>query len=319
MIVFDRKISWLRIFFYLKGGVLPRIWKRVFAATIFAEIVTQLFERSYLDASFTFTTLPFSLIGVALGIFLGFRNNSSYDRFWEGRKLWGRMINITRTLTRQMFTLIDPAQAMGDGPEANKARTEMRKEMVFRLIAYLHAFRHHLRDERDFSESSPLLPGTEGEVLSSDPNAPIWVLHRMGERFAEFWRKGWIDPLHLPVLEQSLTTMTDIQGGCERIKKTPIPFAYTVLMHRIVGIYCFTLPFGIHEKVGHLTPLVVLMISYSFFGLDAIGDEIEEPFGKDPNDLPLTTFCNMLERECRTRIEDDNLPEPLGPVNDVLS
>ncbi|MEO1272985.1 MAG: bestrophin family protein, partial [Myxococcota bacterium] len=299
MIVFDRteKITWARIFFMGSGSVFPRIALRVLLATLFAVVVTVAFEYHELIAGtmglelsgkkLTLTTLPFTLIGLALSIFLGFRNNSSYDRFWEGRKLWGRMINLTRTLNRQIFTLVEPDQAISDPAQADKAREVFRHDAVYHLIAYVHAFRHHLRDEKTFPDCAPFLSEDAYARLCRDPNGPIWILHIMGESFRDAWRRGWIDAYHMGVLEQSLLIITDIQGGCERIKKTPIPFAYTILMHRIVGVYCFALPFGIYDTVGVLTPVVVLFISYSFFGLDAIGDEIEEPFGKDPNDRSL--------------------------------
>ncbi|MBH24754.1 MAG: bestrophin [Myxococcales bacterium] len=333
MIIFDRseRISWIRIFLMRRGGVLSRIWLRVLMATLFACLVTAIFHYHLFDEieelqqwlnqdlKLTLTPLPFQLIGLALSIFLGFRNNSSYDRFWEGRKLWGRMINITRTLTRQIFSLIDPAQAIDDPDEALETKARIRRELVYHLVAYVHAFRHHLRDEKDFPDSAPFLPEATHAQLRDEPNGPIWLLHAMGERLHDAWLDGWVNVYHLSMLEQSLTTITDIQGGCERIKKTPIPFAYTILMHRIVGIYCFALPLGIYDTVGLLTPIVVLFISYSFFALDAIGDEIEEPFGYDDNDLSLGAFTTMLEIECRTRLGDDDLPEPAQPVNHVLS
>jgi len=323
MVIFEKK-SWVSMFFTTKGSVIERIWKRVLMATLFALAVTLVFDFELHhgmigERKLTMTPLPFSLIAFALSIFLGFRNNSSYDRFWEGRKLWGRMINITRTLTRQVFSMVEPAHGGLDGDDADEAREAYRKEQVYRLIGYLHAFRHHLRDERDFEDVRPFLPEAEYDRLLTDPNPPIGVLHTMGERFRDVWREGWIESIHVQTLEQSLTTMTDIQGGCERIKKTPIPFAYTALMHRLVGTYCFALPFGLYDTIGDLTPVVVAFISYVFFGLDAIGEETEEPFGYDENDLPLTAFCTMLEIEARARLGEEGLPEPAKPVRQVLT
>lgn len=309
MIVY-KKTSWLKMFFTLKGSIVTHIIWRVVATTLFATVVTLLFDFEVLDAELmSITTLPFSLIGTALAIFLGFRNNSSYDRFWEGRKLWGRMINTTRTYTRQLMTLIDE----------EKAGREFVEQMVYRQIGYLNALRHHLRDEKDFSDCKEFISGEEYQAVITDPNAPIGMLHKMGYELSDAWKRGWIDTFHIPVFESTLALMTDIQGACERIKKTPIPFAYTVLMHRIVGVYCFALPFGIYEKIGDLTPVVVFLISYSFLGLDAIGDEIEEPFGHEPNDLPLSAFCNMLEREARHRLGEEELPEQQVPVDHVLN
>jgi putative membrane protein len=124
--------------------------------------------------------------------------------------------------------------------------------------------------------------------------------------------------MHLPTLEASLTGLTDLQGACERIKSTPIPFSYTTLIHRIVAVYCYGLPFGVVSDTGWFTPLVVLVVSYAFFGLDTVGDEIEQPFGTDANDLPLTAISRMIEVNLRQRIGDTDIPPLLRPVDELL-
>ena len=133
------------------------------------------------------------------------------------------------------------------------------------------------------------------------------------------WSRGWIHPLHVSVLEQSLNTLTDVQGGCERIKSSRIPFSYTTLTHRIVAFYCYGLPFGLVRDLGMLTPVVVLVVSYAFFGLDTIGDEIEQPFGTDDNDLPLDAMARLIEVNLRQRIGETDLPPLLTPVDEFLS
>jgi putative membrane protein len=122
----------------------------------------------------------------------------------------------------------------------------------------------------------------------------------------------------VPVLEASLTTLTDIQGACERIKSTPIPYSYTVLLHRIVAVYCTLLPFGLMDSIKWATPAVVLAISYCFFGLDAIGDELEQPFGVDINDLPLKAISRTIERNLRERL-GEKVPPPVAPARGVLT
>jgi len=131
-------------------------------------------------------------------------------------------------------------------------------------------------------------------------------------------RKRWIHALHVPVIEGSLTAMTDIQGACERIKSTPIPYSYTVLMHRLVAMYCLLLPFGLQDAAGWATPVVVLCISYALFGLDAIGDEVEQPFGVDPNDLPLSSISRTIEGNLRRRIGEPP-PKKYAPRNGIIS
>jgi len=182
------------------------------------------------------------------------------------------------------------------------------------LIGYVVSLKLHLRDELgDLSELAPFLPADELPPLRRETNVPVAILQRLSDQLREAYLEGWVHPLHLPLLENQLTTLTDIQGGCERIKNTPIPFSYTVLIHRIVAVYCFTLPFGIVKTTHLMTPLVVALMAYSFLGLDAVGDEIEDPFGRDINDLPLSQLSRMIERNLRQRLGEEELPPAIQP------
>ncbi len=306
------KRSWFSILFTSRGSALTLIWKRLAVTTGVALLITYLHE-AYGLLHTNLTALPFTLIAVALGIFLGFRNNTSYDRFWEGRKLWGRMVNVSRTLARQILTLPLPSHA---AKREDRAATADSAQLVRLVIAYVHAFRMRLRDERDWSSLASL--GVDVEQLERSTNAPIRILETLAFHFRTWQERGYIDSYLRGTLEASLTEMTGIQGGCERIKSTPIPASYTILIHRIVAVYCFTLPFGIVNAVGMFTPLVVLMISFAFFGLDAVGDEIEDPFGTDINDLPLLALSQTIEANLREMIGDDVPPLP-QPTRNILS
>lgn len=140
----------------------------------------------------------------------------------------------------------------------------------------------------------------------------------MGEAIHTAWQTGHIHDLHVPVLEESLTEMTSVQGACERIKNTPIPYTYNVLIHRIVAVYCLALPFGLLEFAGNLTPIVVALISYAFLGLDAIGDDVEQPFETDDNDLPLHSLSRTIKINLLQLIGETDLPEPVKPIDGVL-
>jgi putative membrane protein len=309
--------NWLEIALTFRGSTLPHTWKRVLFTTAWAGAVT-FFWQSMELSRFSLTVTPFSLIGVAISIFLGFRNNTSYDRFWEGRKLWGRMVNVSRTWARQVLTLIQ-APPDASGPDKARAR-ELAVILVHRQIAYVQALRMHLRDAdwNTWRQLLRYLPEDEALGLEHESNRPAAITHRTGELLAEAWDQGWLHPMHLPTLEDSLTEITGVQGACERIKSTPVPWAYTVLTHRLVFIYCVTLPCGIEDTVGVLTPLVVALVSYAFYGLDAIGDEIEEPFGLDPNDLPLNYLSRMIEVNLRQRLGEEDIPPMIGPHDGVL-
>lgn len=312
MVVRD-KPTWFWVVLTLRGSALRRIWVRLAVTTLLAFIVTEL----YVDFDIfhrSLTTTPFTLIGVALGIFLGFRNNTSYDRFWEGRKLWGRLVNTSRSLTRQLLTLVGPRPLPEGDPEIQATRARL----VYMVIAYVHALRLRLRDEWRPAELAPFLGDAATRELDDQLNRPIAILQGIGDEVRGLWDRGWVDTFHVPVLEASLTDLADIQGGCERIKSTPIPFSYTVLIHRIVALYCVSLPFGIIDTCGIFTPYVVAMVAYAFYGLDAVGDEIENPFGHDANDLPLSALSRMIEVDLRQRLGERDLPPLLTPVDDVL-
>ena len=321
MIILERQ-SWLHQILRVRRAVPRVVRRRVASTTAVALLVTLLHELlGILDSNLT--PLPFTLVGVALSIFLGFRNNTGYDRFWEGRKLWGMLVNVSRSFTRQLLTLVGPRMldaggdhhvAVGEGEELAR----MRHELVYVLIAYVHALRQHLRDEQALVELEGLLPPELQRSLPGELNRPIAILQWMGDRLRMLYDRGWVHPLHLTVLEGSLTQITDIQGACERIKSTPIPASYTVLMHRIVALYCLGLPFGIVDSVGVLTPVVVAIVAYAFYGLDAVGSEVEDPFGFDPNDLPLSALTRTIEINLRQRLGEQQLPPALAPVDGVL-
>ncbi|MCA9656507.1 MAG: hypothetical protein H6712_04495 [Myxococcales bacterium] len=314
MLLLERGHWWKQIA-TVRGTALARVWPRLAVVTVVATVVTVVHE--YVEHPiWGLTTLPFSLVAVALGIFLGFRNNTSYDRFWEGRKLWGQLVNTSRSLARQVQVMVGPQrEEPGVGPD----QAEVQRELVYRVIAYVHALRLHLRDQDRLEELAGLLPDDEREGLRGQLNRPLAILRELGGRLRDLWQQGKVHPMHLPTLEGSLSTLTDIQGACERIKSTPIPSSYTVLIHRIVAVYTFALPFGIVETVGGATPVVVAIIAYAFFGLDAVGEEIEEPFGTDVNDLPLSTLSRMIEINLRQTLGETEVPEVLRPVDGVLS
>jgi ion channel-forming bestrophin family protein len=306
--------SWLKMIFTVRGSALKETWRRITVITILSVMVTVVEKVEGWDV-YTLTLTPFTLIGVALGIFLGFRTNAAYDRYWEGRKLWGAMVNESRSFARQVLTLIAvPEEWQAD---ASTVRG-FQEDLVRRMIAYVHALRHLLRDSDPFDDIQRVLTAEDADALRGQKNVPIAMLQDIELRLQRAWRDGWISAYHLPVLVRRLSNTTDIQGGCERIKNTPIPFTYSVLIHRIVAFYCFFLPFGIVESIGGLTPIVVFMISYAFFGLDEIGDEIEDPFSTEPQDLPLTALCRTIEVNLLQAIGQSDVPPFMKPVDDVL-
>ena len=313
MIVRDRP-SGLKMFLLLRGSILPRILPSLVINTLIATVVT-ISHGDLFELKITLTTIPFSLIGLPIAIFLGFRNTAAYDRFWEGRKLWGEVLLRSRNLSRQCQSLITDATPA----HVRLGLDDVRVRMILRTIAFAHALRHLLRDEAQVPELQKLLLAPEWEQLQQSSNKPDFLMLKMGEDLGRCLKEGRIDSCLAGAIDTTLSAMTAASASCERIKSTPIPFSYTLLLHRTAYLYCFLLPFGLVDSIGFMTPFVVAIVAYTFFGLDALGDEIEEPFGLDANDLPLDAICRTIEINLRESLGDDNLPAPLAPVNYCLT
>jgi putative membrane protein len=313
MILRDRP-SGLRLFLALRGSVLPRILPALIVNIGIATLVTWS-HGDLFRLKITLTMIPFTLIGLPLSIFLGFRNNAAYDRFWEGRKLWGELVLRSRNLARQCLSLIDyPAPA-----QATDGLADARVRMVYRAIAFTHALRDLLRNQPTSPGLKALLLPVEWEQLERAPNRPDFLMQQMGMDLRRCLKEGRIDPCLAASIDATLSALTGAATSCERIKNTPVPFSYSLLLHRTAYLYCFLLPFGLVDSLGFLTPFVVAIVAYTFFGLDALGDEIEEPFGLESNDLPLDAICRAIEIDLRSALCDPDVPAPLAPVNYCLT
>jgi len=313
VIIRDRP-SGLKLFLLLRGSILPRILPALLVNIAIATLVTWL-HGALGDVKITLTAIPFTLLGLPLAIFLGFRNNSAYDRFWEGRKLWGALLLHSRSLARQCLSLIE-------GPDSAHIRNglgDVRVRMVLRGSAFCHALRDALRGLGPDPALAALLAPGELDGLGRAPNKPDYLMQRMGQDLRLSIKEGRIEPCLAANIDTTLSALTGAAAACERIKSTPIPFSYTLLLHRTAYLYCFLLPFGLVDTIGFMTPPVVAIVTYTFFGLDALGDELEEPFGLEHNDLPLNAICRAIEIELRAALGDDNLPPPLAPVDYCLT
>ncbi|WP_317202860.1 bestrophin family protein [Janthinobacterium sp.] len=313
MIVRDRP-SGPRLFLVLRGSVLPRIRLTLFVNILIATLVT-VSHGVLFSQKVTLTTIPFTLIGLPLAIFLGFRNNAAYDRYWEGRKLWGELVHRSRSLSRQCQSLIQ-----GEGPAtAALGLEDVRVRMIYRTIAFAHALRHQLRDLRRPEELKPFLRADEWRRAGKASNPSDYLMLQMGLDLRLCLNEKRLEGCLGSGIDLTLSQMAGAAAACERIKGTPIPFSYSLLLHRTAYLYCFLLPFGLVDSLGFMTPFVVGIVAYTFFGLDALGDEIEEPFGVDSNDLPLDAICHTIEVNLRESLGETDLPAPVGPIDFCLT
>lgn len=313
MIVRERPPGW-RLFLVLRGSVLKRIRTTLLLNTLLAVLVT-LAHGSLFSVKITLTPIPFTLMGLPLAIFLGFRNTTAYDRYWEARKLWGELVLRTRNLARQCLSLLD----VPEPPDPARRAEDVRVRMLHRAIAFVHALRLQLRGQRDDALLERWTTAQEFERVRTASNPADALMLAMGRDLGDCLRQGRIEPCLAAEIDQTLSSLTAAAASCERIRNTPIPFSYTLLLHRTAYMYCFLLPFGLVDTTGFMTPFVVAIVAYTFFGLDALGDEIEEPFGLETNDLPLDTLCRAIEIQVREALGETGLPPALEPVNFQLS
>ncbi|WP_329743339.1 bestrophin family protein [Dyella sp. A6] len=294
------------LLFALKGSIVPVIWPRVLY-TMLLSLAVVVADKRGLALHFTLNAAPLTLLGLTLAIFLGFRNNVAYQRWWEARTLWGELVIASRNLARQtlsyMPTLAPAEQAW----------------LVKNIIGFTHVLRHELRGTpADADVRRWLSPDAVADITASK-NRPNAVLGMVGTAYADAARAAGVDSILMASMDREIDTLSHVLGGCERIKNTPIPFAYILLLHRTVHVYCFMLPFCLIGPLGWLTPLAVGVMAYTFFGLDAIGEQIEDPFDLLPNDLPLDALCRTVEISLLELLGEADIPDPLHPCNNVLS
>jgi putative membrane protein len=287
MIDYDPHYWWLH-FFDIKGSMVRQIVYRVLSCVLWSVGVVCFNAYVYPVA------IPLgghNLIGVALGLLLVFRTNASYDRFWEGRKQWGAIVNETRNLARASVVLL-------------AAAPELMTRVVQWTAAFPWATMHQLRGTRGLGTAGPMLPPAEVEQVLKANHPPLAIAIRISEHLAEARRQGVISDYVQMTIDNNVQVLVDYMGACERIHKTPLPFAYVVHLRRAVVLYCFTLPFALLEVFpGWGTIVGTLIIAYTLFGIEEIGVEIEDPFGSDDNDLPLEGICTTIEDNLRALLK----------------
>lgn len=281
--IIRKKEHWFRMLFVWHGSVLPALLPRLGLLFILSLLVTY-FHGMIFSFKVPLNPAPLTLFGFVLALFLGFRNNASYERFWEGRKLWGALLNTARSLTRQAMTL-----------KNIKNNTISVHNFVQLLSAFVFALKHQLRGTDAYEDLKSRLDENQLKIVTASKYKPAVIMHLLAECVRKAKDEGCLDSIQQARFDENFDKLSDILGGCERIISTPIPYSYRVLLHRTVYIYCFLLPFGLVDSLGWFTPLIVVFVAYTFVAFEAIADEIEEPFGTEANDLALNSMCIMID------------------------
>ena len=280
MIAYDEK-SWISVALRVRGSVIPRILPRI---VLVAAIGV---GAQYLNVTASAKVPPVlhTMLGVALGLLLVFRTTASYDRWWEGRKLLGGLVNRTRDLARQASAYL--------------ADESERSDVQRYTSAYFVLACQGLRRENDMGALGELLTGDERTTLEGARHRANVVSAWMTGILAGAAQGGRLSEQRLQLMDGNLSLFNDYVGGCERIAKTPLPLAYAQHTKLLVTLFCLTAPFALSDSLGWLTPVGACVLAFALFGVDEIGVEIEDPFGHDPNDLPLEAVAATIEGDTR--------------------
>jgi len=295
------KTTWFRMLFAWHGSVLNRILAPLFINFLLGLLAV--WGATHAAHFFPhLNPVPFSLIGVALAIFVSFRNNACYARYWEARMLWGGMKNQARDLARFVATIPGLPK---DDPQVTRA--------LNLTAAFVYALKHQLRDTDPRASLARLVDAGLVEEIMQRECRPQYVLECLQQQLVAWHRQGCYGDILLESGLRKLDALNAVLGGCERIRGTPLPYAYDVLLHRTTYFYCALLPFGLVGSIGMATPVISVFIAYAFLAWHAIASELEDPFGEEPNDLALAALAVDTERALRQTVDAQDMPARVQP------
>jgi ion channel-forming bestrophin family protein len=283
MVNYNPKVWFSLIFHAYSRGVMRTLTPALIFMTIFAAGICYLLldVLRFHESDFHTTISMHSLLGIVLGLFLVFRTNSSYDRWWEGRKLWGSMVNNTRNLAHKLNAFLEADD------------TENRRWFAIMIPNYVFAVKEHLRKGTKLSELEAVNDSFI-EDLKDVKHIPNRLSSMMYTRINELYKRNKISGDQLFLVDKELKEFSDILGACERIKNTPIPYNYSMYIKQFMFIYLITLPMAFVTTSGYITVPIVTLVTFVLLSVELIAEEIEDPFGRDINDLPTDELSEKI-------------------------
>lgn len=274
--------DWLEAIYEFHTGTTARsLLRRLVIAAVYVTVVV-IAEINFVNLRLTDTPTGYtSTLGILLSLLLLFRTNTAYDRFYEGRRAWGSLVNDVRNLS-VLLNAILPVKA-----------TEQRLFFAKNLSNFPFALRNHLRTDSPFTDLDDGRPD-ELASLGRFDHVPMGLVSLLRERVEELYRSGVITEAQSINLSDLINGLLDVAGICERIRSTPIPFSYSFFIKLFITAYIILLPFVVVDQLGYLSIPAVLITAYVMVGLEMIGEEIEDPFGTERNDLPLSQLSQLI-------------------------
>lgn len=282
------RLNWLQVIFKVESSVIPVILPWVLFYGLYGFFIS-LLNYSGFPVAFPkqsgFITNAILSFNIGLTLLLVFRTNTAHERFWEGRKLWGALVNTSRNLARGIWVAVQEKSPQDRGE----------KEAILRLIAaFGAAMKLHLRGEFVNDELVKFMSSLQYFKLKEMNHPPLEIAFWIGDYLQDKYERNCLNVYQLTALHRSVDELVNILGGCERILKTPLPLIYSIRLKQLVLIYCLLLPFEIVRDLNWWTGIIIAFVSFILLSIEQIGSEIEEPFGRDANDLPLDVICNTI-------------------------
>lgn len=291
-------------------GVVKWQWRSVVLFCASSIAVVLLHKLGHLDW-LRLPSFPLTVVGSSIGIFVSFRTNSAYDRWWEGRKLWGRMVNVSRHLCTQSLVYMGTTGLQGK---------RVAHAMIRRQIAYVHVLRCLLRGEDPLQDEDAIefISSEERTALEGASNMTHALVQLQAEQLVAFADANDLDPMRLQSIDESLREVLAMQGGCERIRNTPMPRGYAYFAQLLIKSFGVLLPLGLVGDLGWFTVPVTVLVCMAFELISEVGRVLEDPFSKFWNALPLSALSKTIEIDLRERLGETSLPAMPKPVNGVL-
>lgn len=282
--------------------IAAEVWRPLLVLFVWDVIVTV----TYYVLPFKAPSLPLTLFGSALALFLGFRSTSAYERWWEGRGLWGLMINASRSLSRAARSFLPDEEAR-----------DLQRAIILRQITYVNVLRCQLRKQDPREEALRFLSPDEAAPSLERLNVANGILDGTGRRVDQARQAGWIDTIQQASIERVLIDIANAQGGMERLKNTPLPNQYRFFPEFFARLFCILLPIGLVETLGFATPIGSTVAGLMFLAVLKIGDDLVDPFANTVHDVPLTAMCRTVEIDLLQAL-GEAAPEPVKPDKGIL-
>jgi putative membrane protein len=296
-----------------------RNWALILTVVLAEQAIVVISRYTSVLETDVFSATAIGLIATVVGIFIVFRFNEAYQRWWEARVLWGGLVNDSRNFARQVVTLLTPERVPNVGSPEDAA--QLHKELVYRHLAYCNALRLSLRQQESWDELAPFLSTDELEELKTYVNRPTRLDRCQGERLARVIGTDTSQQVLLMQLDSTLNRLYDIQGGCERIKNTAFPDEVRFISRGLIWLSAVAVPVAFlsaDRQIRAIEVLAVIVISLSFMVVEQLGASLKNPFENDDNDTPMTALCRTIEIDLRQQLGETKIPPPIEPVDGVL-